>query len=224
MFAIDSFIEIQVIGALLLLGASPFLLLIVPTFSRQQGAFAFLRRLNDKGAIAVLIVIAAFCVGIAGNRIIDDLLGASAYEGEELHTPAYSAIVNGTSCPKSIKLAEFQVPRDNEYARGWLERHKSFMRVLRGAFSACLLFFVCMLAYRVGQWRRPGLLKPRYSVGHFAVTLLLFTFFFVAYVSESTHYYKRVCELATGLPGCDPSAGTIPSCLLPVEAGGGASK
>jgi hypothetical protein len=204
MFEIDNFIEIQVVGVLLLLGASPIFLLMDPAFSRQQGAFSFLHKINSKGALAIFVLVAAFCTGIAGNRLIDDSLGRLEMEGEEHYSESYSAIVKGRALPGSIKLAEFTVADNNEYARGWLERHKSFMRVLRGASFACLLFLVCMLVYRLGQWRRPESLKPRYSVGHFAVTLFFFSLFLGAYISESTHYYQRVCELATQVPKCNP--------------------
>ena len=207
MFEIDNFIEIQVIGALLLLAFSPILFLATPAFNRQQGAFPFLRQMNDKGARAVLILVAAFCIGIAGNRLIDDSLDKFGIEGEEHYTEAYRSItqgIPGTPQPRSIKLAEFYVADENEYARGWLERHKSFMRVLRGMSFSCLLFLACMLVYRVAQRWQPKSLKPRYSVVHFALALFLFLVFLGAYISESTHYYRRVCELATGVPKCAP--------------------
>jgi hypothetical protein len=202
MFKIDSFIEIQVIGALLLLAFSPGFILLVPAFGRQHGPFKFLGSITEKGARAIVILIAAFCIGIAGNRLIDDSLGSLDIEGQEPYEKSYSELTQGTSSPKSVKLAEFQVAGANEYAQGWLERHKSFMRVLRGASVSCLIFLLCMSIYRVWQWRWPRLVEPRYSPGNFLLASLLFLVFASAYRSESTHYYRRVCELATGVPAC----------------------
>jgi uncharacterized membrane protein YiaA len=190
-----------VVGVLLLLGASPVLLLLFPAFSKQQGAFTFLRQINEKGMLAILILIAAFCTGVAGNRLIDDSLDALDLEGEEYSKADYLALRKPDQ-PQSIKLAEFQAARDSDYTRAWLERHKLFMRVLRGTFSACLLFLIGMVVYRVAQWKWPESVKSRYGVGHFVAALFLMAFFLAAYISESTHYYRRVCELTTGVPKC----------------------
>src|SRR6185295_3486586 len=203
MFDIQNFIEIQVIGALLLLAFSPVLILLVPAYSRQHGPFKFLGSITEKGPRAVFILIAAFCMGIAGNRLIDDSLGRLDIEGHEPYEKPYSELTRETSSPRNVKLAEVQVAGANEYARGWLERHKSLMRVLRGAAVSCLVFLLCMSIYRVRQWWWPKSVEPRYSSWVFLFTFSLAILFSLAYRSESTHYYRRVCELATGVPGCE---------------------
>ena len=78
MFAIDNFIEIQVVGFLLLIAVSPLLNLLSPSLRDKEGFCPILDDVSDKSARAVLIVM-AFCVGIAGNRLIDDLT-ASDFE------------------------------------------------------------------------------------------------------------------------------------------------
>lgn len=105
--------------------------------------------------------------------------------------------------PQDLRLAEYELGRVNDYARAYIERHKSFMRVLRAAALAAALFLLAMVIH---EWsRRKGsrdtcdrYLLPLYALTGFALILLT-----VTYAFESMQVYKRVCELSTGVPDCE---------------------
>lgn len=206
MFAIENFIEIQVVGFLLLIAISPLLNIIAPSLRGKDGFCPILEDVSDKSAKAVLIIVMAFCVGIAGNRLIDDVIGSDfiGQEGDETYKEGFKNWASGYPYKlQSLKLAEFHVGGENEYARGYYERHKSFMRVLRGSAAASLLLLLFMSAYELARTSKKLELCRRYPMAYFVIAATLFIIFSLAYRQESTHYYRRVCELYTNVPRCE---------------------
>ncbi len=226
MFAIENFIEIQVVGFLLLIALSPLLNLVSPAIRVKEGFCPIIEDISDKSAKTIFLIVLAFCVGVAGNRLIDDLIDEVKLQGDETYskrfetwakespkpeTPARPEVNIKTGeftnpaepkRPPSLKLAEYTVAKDNEYARSYFERHKSLMRVLRGAAFASLLLLLSMLVYRLAQANKKLALCNRYTTAYFIIAFALFMIFSFAYRRESTHYYRRVCELSTQIPKC----------------------
>ncbi len=228
MFSIDNFIEIQVVGFLLLLAISPLVNLLTPALRVQEGFCPFFENIPDKSAKAILLLVLAFSVGIAGNRLVDELFDGFEIEGREefetkcskkelckkdegcqkyvecLQKKANStkefdiwAKANSAKLQK-IKLAEYYVSDHSDTAQKYFERHKSFMRVLRGAAFASLFLLFSMFIYRFAQrFRKLSPLCHRYSVAHLLVVFMFFLIFYFAYVCEAQHYYNRVVEMYT---------------------------
>jgi hypothetical protein len=205
MFEIDNFIEIQVVGFLLLFAISPLLNLLSPAFRAKEGFCPLLEDISHKSAKAVLLIIMAFTVGIAGNRLIDDFVGSNLinHEGHEKYEEVFAKwAAEDSTRLQSLKLAEFTDSDASETAQKYFERHKSFMRVLRGAAFAAFLLLLSMLLYQFARAIKTLAPCSRYSLSHYLLAIAMLIFFSVAYVQESTHYYQRVCELYTHVPKC----------------------
>ncbi len=107
-------------------------------------------------------------------------------------------------------MAECYVSDKSETARNYFERHKSFMRVLRGAAFASFLLLLMMAIYQLAQKSmefyqletksKQPLPCPRYKTAHFITVLVLFLIFISAYRFEAQHYYNRVFDLYKDYP------------------------
>ncbi len=101
MFSIDNFIEIQVVGFLLLLAISPILNLSMPSYRTTPHFYPLFENISEKSAKAVLLMVFAFSVGIAGNRLIDELFDTLAIEGREEFE--YQCPKQKPDCPRLFK-------------------------------------------------------------------------------------------------------------------------
>jgi len=210
MFGEQQFIETPVIGLLLMFGVSP--LVIALTAWRNQAGFCpplkTIAGLSDKGSSVALLVVVAFVVGVVGNQVLDSIVDDELTIGfpnyEKLYTDwrcqfPESMLRDVDSCKTctTLKLAEhFVADGDHEYARAYLLRHRSAVRVMRGAAAAAVLFLLSMAIYQGAKSRRKWPVD-RYKPWHFlataaAVALLTFT-----YLSEVAAVNRRVFELAT---------------------------
>ncbi len=193
---IDLFAEILVIGGLLLLALSPLIVRLSP-LSRQGGdsfipAVDYLKEGSGRFAIVILL---SYALGVAGNRLIDDGLDHVCKPGQP-HADAYEqwARTNAKHPPK-LKHAEFLLRERSDATRTWFDRHKSFVRVLRGAAAASALLLLTMTVYRLSS---PP--KPRYRALHFLGAGLMLLIFAAAYYSEASAYSEKVSDLYRHLP------------------------
>lgn len=197
MFAIKDFIEIQVIGFLLLLGVLPLIILFNPSLRNKDGFFAQLDEINDKPTKAVLLIVLAFSLGVAANRIFDDVLDPIGIDpGSQYKAVLESWAESNKPNVKSLKMAELALSERSEVERGWLERHKLFDRIDRGAAISFILLLVSMAVYEATK-KCFRITKPRYYLRHFVVTFLLASVFFLAYWLESSSYKEHVCDSFT---------------------------
>jgi hypothetical protein len=235
MFSIDNFIEIQVVGFLLLLAISPLLNLSTVAFRTKPGFCPLFDTIPDKSAKAILLLVFAFSIGIAGNRLVDELFDTLGIEGREefeYQCPKekpdcprffqYLCPENKIDCPekyeygygkwwqeqkeknnnklKKLKLAEYYVSDHSEMARRYFERHKSFMRVLRGAAFASFLLLLTMAVYQLARKSKKLLPCNRYKSAHFITVIVFLLIFSFAYRFEAQHYYNRVYDLYKDYP------------------------
>ncbi|HJP93974.1 MAG TPA: hypothetical protein VJ875_18595 [Pyrinomonadaceae bacterium] len=202
MFSINYFIEVQIVGILVLLGILPLIILCNPSLRKRDGFFAHLDSINDKTTKAVLMLVVAFSIGVAANRLFDDFLDyigidpGSQYKSE---FKKWAAVPENQAKVKRLKIVEFTLMERSPAINSWLDRHKSFIRVLRGATISFILVFVSMGIYKVTRRYKEGI-KPRYFLRHFIVTVILSAVFFLAYWREAENYQERLYELYTELP------------------------
>jgi hypothetical protein len=199
MFSIKDFIEIQVIGFLLLLGVLPLIILFNPSLRNKDGFFAQLDEISDKTTKAVFLIVLAFSLGVAANRIFDDALDPLGIDpGSQYKTDFKTWAESNKSNVTSLKKAELALSERSEVERGWLERHKLFDRIDRGAFISFILLLVSMAVYEATK-KRFEVTKPRYSLRHFVVAFLLASVFFLAYWLESSSYKEHIYDSYTQL-------------------------
>lgn len=195
MFGFDVFAEIMVVGGLLLLALTPLFVRLSPWASREGGFLPAVDYLKEGTGRYLIALFVAYALGIAGNRLIDDGLEVFIDPGRE-HSNAYRDwAVNKPDRAKTLKLAEFVLKERSDAVANWLDRHKSFVRVLRGAAAATVLLLLTMLAYELSKPPR-----PRYRRVHFLGALLLLLIFSLAYYLEASAYKKRVHDLSIDLP------------------------
>ena len=212
MISIDNYLELQVVGILLLVALTPLLNILMPSLRNENKFCSIFEDLKgSESAKFILVLVVAFVIGVEGNRLIDDFIDdVLDLEGKEEYATLYKSWADKKSDQpiKSLKVAEYKLgnDKDAEMTRNYFERHKFLMRILRGTAFSALLFLVMMILYRIFQslkgeeWK---LCKTRYTLIHYVIALMVLILFSVAYRLESTHYYKRVCELQTGVSDCE---------------------
>lgn len=231
MFEFGQFIEIQVVGLLLLLALSPILLMPQgvrkgdgeqhekPKLSdgprslgrRQASQQRWFGWSEDSHVRAGALVVIAFALGVMGNRLVDDLFGDLHVEGREAIAISDSDTLFRATDSSSWKLGNHRylvdkVPRTkvklkrDEYSEkentpmiAYSERHRSFMRVLRGSAVAACLFLV-LATIRIGIDTRGRTNSAPYTARDILAAGALMLLFTWAYFSESQHYYVRLCE------------------------------
>jgi hypothetical protein len=135
MFSVQIFAEILVVGALLALAVSPIILRLVSTKSTSQ-SFWINASLKDTPLALAVVIILTYTIGIAGNRLIDDCFDLLSIDpGWSTKTDFANWAKATSSDVKSLKDAEFRLLKE-EGPRLFLDRHKSFVRVLRAACFA----------------------------------------------------------------------------------------
>lgn len=196
MFSFDIFAEIIVVGGLLFLSLTPLIVRLTP-LAESEGAFVpavdYLKEGTGRFLIALLV---AYALGVAGNRLVDNGLDFIEFDSGSEYKQKYEnwAKTNNIK-PTTLKMAEFVLRERNEATAGWLDRHKSFERILRGAMAACGILLLTMTGYVLSS---PS--KPRYRQIHFFSVAIFLLIFMSAYHLESSSYKKRVFDLATNLP------------------------
>ncbi|HUL95888.1 MAG TPA: hypothetical protein VLT89_07745 [Usitatibacter sp.] len=166
----ELFVEILISGILYTFAISPILILMSPAADRTPGILPGLLTWHDWKPWVILAVAIVYAIGVGGNRLVEEL---------------YSAIACAFGV-KSEKAAEWALRIDSEIARGWVERHKTYIKILRAASFSSLLFLICMNVYRHYSPKRQQ--PHRYERRHRVAALALFAFFSVALVAESWHY------------------------------------
>lgn len=184
--ATEIFVEIFVVGVLLVFGVSPILICFSPSARQRQGLLPIGDWKDWKPGL-LLTVALLYSVGIAGNRLVERL---------------YSRLqVGGIDATMDSDKMELAVREHSEMARDWVERHKTYLKVLRAASFSSLLFLLSMPVYSIFNKRRTDV--PRYGPKHYMAAILLGILFFCAFVSE-THHYRRLLSDYHQIPKAGP--------------------
>ncbi len=109
------------------------------------------------------------------------------YNAIETHKPELYKVSKKSEI---YKVVEFRLMEKSPAVRAWLERHKSFIRVLRAGSFSTLLFLICIWLYK----KMPDC-KPRYTWRFNIIILFLFVLFHVGWRLETYSYQERVVLL-----------------------------
>lgn len=191
MFSLDLFLEIQIVGMLVLFAVSPIFIRFIPALNKKEGFFAGLDRAGDKAALSIAMLVLSFVIGVSCNLMLTALFNSShLIPGDEYSKDFAARAERNSQRIKSQDGVELTLGSKSEAIRSWIDRHKYYIRILRGAVFASLLFLLSMAFYRLS---RPAV--PRYSKFHFITTLLLLVLFFYTYWAETMNYKRSVFEL-----------------------------
>jgi hypothetical protein len=172
--ATEIFVEIFFSGLLFTFAVSPVLILLSPARDKP-GLIPGIVEWHEWRPWIILALVLVYAVGIAGNRLAEEL---------------YALI--GLDVNRGLKLAEWQIRIHDETMRDWVERHKSYMKILRAGSLSCILFLICMPIYR---WRAQKQ-RDRYTWKHYAGAVVMLALFGSALLLERGHYEKDLCTRA----------------------------
>jgi hypothetical protein len=204
--ATELFVEVLVAGVLFTFGLSPILIYfsdkaterggLLPGINSPRANSGAERTGSGESKLWIVLVIALiYSVGIAGNRLVEDLY-KRIHECFETHatwvlTNPIQCLLPADPVPRKEQVdVELPVREHSEIARDFVERHKTYRKVLRAASCSSVLFFLSMLFYNVFKGAR----ETRYRWAHFVVTVVLYIFFTSAFCHESTHYHEYLIK------------------------------
>ncbi|MEY5098122.1 MAG: hypothetical protein RJA36_841, partial [Pseudomonadota bacterium] len=198
MFGFDIFAEIMVVGALTLLAMVPLVFL-----KSETGGFlpCVVEKLKEGTIQFILASLLAYTVGVIANRLFDDAFDLAFNKihyvfkvdlepGAESEKDYANWAKNHSGVPEKLKNAEFLLRERNEATAAWLDRHKSNIRILRGASATSALLIITMSINIIYRRR-----NSRYRVIHLLITTTLLAASCTAYNFESLKYKNREYEL-----------------------------
>lgn len=205
-------IEILIVGLFLMIAVSPICIGWNKKLRKGDGVFPGLAGLTKSKLLIVLIIVLVYSLGILGNVLIDDLYSDGIMENGpfkkliklqflrsdrwnkrtlkdviKIHDPELYKVKEKSEI---YKVVEFRLMEKSPAVRAWLERHKSFIRVLRAGSFSTLLFLICIWLYK----KIPDC-KPRYTWRFNIIILFLFVLFHVGWRLETYSYQERVVLL-----------------------------
>jgi hypothetical protein len=182
MSVVERFVEIPVIGALLLLPIVPWL--YAAKAGTPQVLASILSWSRSRRAILALAVV--FVLGVVGNQLIDIPVEGVAFvspkdEYEAEYCPAPDS-------PPTLEGAEHVIATRSEYAREYFDRHRMFSRIDRAAATGMFLLLLSVVAYQLRVKRR---------VPFFVHMLIVITVsaFGWAYYTETESLWRMVIKL-----------------------------
>jgi hypothetical protein len=175
--ATELFVEILIEGLLLAFAVSPILFLYYPAVRGLRSAVpAAVHHGESKIWITLTVLLAVafvYSVGVAGNRVVDSLFRV--------------VLGNPSDC---LEQAAYVLRHESAASLEWVERHKSYLKILRAALAASVLYLLSMGVHQA-QHRHKGDVS-RYAWRHAVGTLLLLGLFSGGYSLEQRHYYRDV--------------------------------
>src|SRR5262249_25750755 len=120
---------------------SPILIRITPAVRTTEGLLPGLETWGEWKPWVIVAIALVYATGVAGNRAVEVLYH------DVLH---FEAEVTTDRCPNFIQSnAELAARHHSETARDWVERHKTYAKILRAASFSSVLFLAAMVFYRL---------------------------------------------------------------------------
>jgi hypothetical protein len=218
------YFEIVTVGLLLFYALSPIMTATSEELRKDKHfcpPLAAALNLPEKSSGIGALLVAAMIAGFVSNQAIDAITHDDKVGPRQTYEAMYKCWLSGTAvselraegdqCParageradehrqwpaQNLKIAEFDLAKDNEYARDYFARHKAAIRIMRAAAAAGLVFICSMLTYEILRRRRDWG-NCRYRLVHFAFAIVVTGACVLVYVSETGDYYKHIFELET---------------------------
>jgi hypothetical protein len=162
----ELFVEIVVVGILYTFAVSSILIACAPDARRREGVLAGFNEWAHAKHVIVVAIAFVYAIGIAGNRI-----GWEIFKIVKIDT---------ITDPNRVEIA---VRDHGEIARDFVERHKTYLKVLRAASLSSVLYFLSMLLYRASIQEH-----QRYYLRHYIGALVLCLVFSADFYLENEHY------------------------------------
>jgi hypothetical protein len=212
------YFEIVTVGLLFFYALSP-IMTATSEELRQDKHFcpplAAALNLPEKSSGIGALLVAAMIAGFVSNQAIDAITDDDNVGPRQTYEAMYQCWLSGTAVSvqrpvptpaptpapvpapaQTLKIAEFDLAKDNEYARDYFVRHKAAIRIMRAAAAAGFVFICSMLTYEILRRRRDWE-NCRYRLVHFAFAIVVTGASVLVYRTETGDYYKRIFELAT---------------------------
>ena len=252
MFEVTIFTELLIAGLFILVGLWPLFLLVrkeSQALKREEGVgstgelelpaaaqaggggaeddpFPIVDAYVSKVKKVVIMLLLAYAVGAAANRLADDFwddLVFKRYKLDERYEETLRqetrslreqqlaglppADLNwqsrirceGKEMEKSnncLKVAHMLLRERSEATREWLDNRRAYIRIMRAASLSLVLLIISMFIYKVRWWKK----SRRYRISHFALALFFLCAITYAHKEAEEKYWNRVYELYTGLP------------------------
>jgi hypothetical protein len=183
------FAEILLVGCLLLFAISPFLLRFFVRDDTPVSDTLDLAVGKRSWLAAAFMLALAYSVGIAGYRLVSDVFERIRWQPASEAEIEYKAWKPHGYKPESIEAMEYYLRGQSAGADEWVDRHKSYEKLLRTASFSALLFLVGMAFYRISRRQQQ---PRRYEIAHFVLTSLLAALFLYASGSEAQQFAKHI--------------------------------
>jgi hypothetical protein len=172
----------------------------------------------------VMLLMLAYAVGAAGNRLADDFWDRAfkRYHFDEKYEELLKAETRGLreqqalNLPQAahegqsrlrcegmiadkkdcLKVALMLLRERSEATQDWLDNRRAYIRIMRAASLSLMLLMVSMFIYKVRWWRT----SHRYRMSHFALALFFLGVITFAHMVAERKYWKHVYEYYAGLP------------------------
>jgi hypothetical protein len=136
----ELFVEILLSGILFAIGMQPILILVIP----RGGYWAIRLFMNEQKWLSILIFVAMiYPLGVGGNRIAEvtcKKFGDVIFYKQR--PDLQQNLCNGLT---EEQRAEIKIRAANDTAAtDWLERHKSYRKLLRAGSASATIFIVCI--------------------------------------------------------------------------------
>ena len=211
MFSLQIFTELLIVGSFLILGILPLLMLV----NKQEGGgsefWPLTGDFNSKVKIVVVLLL-AYAAGAAGNRLVDDFwedfIGIEpdrhygALLKADLARPAAPEVmqprivcgefVQDNDC---LKVALMVVRERSDATRDWLDSRRAYIRLMRSAALASILFVLSVGIYKLRRRR-----SQRFKVSHVLLAAIFMGLLSFAHWEAENKYWKRVYELYLAMP------------------------
>jgi hypothetical protein len=183
----ELFIEVLIAGILFAFGISPVLIYFSKASNEEAGLLPASIMQSDWKLWILVMIALIYSFGIAGNRLTEQLY---KFAGKAARQTS-AQLIQCVPPDNQYRRMELIVRDHSEVARDWVERHKTYIKILRAASGSSVLFLLSMGFYRgLRNVRRERL--ARYGWKHFSVTAFLCVFFFTALWTEAEHYHQEL--------------------------------
>ena len=170
--ASELFVEILVAGVLFVFAISPVLIRISRTANSHPGIAPGFNTWAAWKPWIFLAIAVVYTIGIAGNRITEQICS-----------------VSGCDLSDDLRKFEWNLRIHSETARDWVERHRTYIKVLRAAAFSSFIFLVSMFIH---DRTDPSVKRYDRKSYYGAVIFLLFSG--IAFHLEITHYSDNLTK------------------------------